>query len=355
MAAPQRNSVLRLSAFSVVRAVVMLGLTLALLGLVAASARVIGWILVAATLAALLHPIVVGLARKVPRALALSIVMLLMVGLAGGIGYAVIDDLNTQLHELQRAVPRAAREVERSERFGKAAREIHLAERAKAFVDELPERLRGGDVQSALRSAATRGVAFLATGVLTVFFLIHGPRLLDAAIRQLPEARRDDVRRIGEAVYRRWWHYITGTLGMSAMAGLVAYAAASMIDAPGKAPLALWMALLDAIPLLGVVLGALPLVLLAATTASWEGAVGAAALLLGWQAFEALVLQRRVEAHSLHIGPFVTVAVAMVGLEVYGIGGALVSLVGIVLVAATLDEAVGHGPHSSQPSVTSRG
>jgi predicted PurR-regulated permease PerM len=67
------------------------------------------------------------------------------------------------------------------------------------------------------------------------------------------------------------------------------------------------------------------------------------------------VLQRRVEEHSLHIGPFVTVAVAMVGLEVYGIGGALVALVATVLVAAVLDESVGHGPHSSQPSVTSAG
>jgi predicted PurR-regulated permease PerM len=353
MAAPPRNSVLRLSPSSVVRAVVMLGLALALMGLVVASARVIGWILAAATLAGLLHPVVGNLSRKIPRGLALALVMLLTIGVAGGVAYAVVDDVTTQLHDLQRAVPKAAKEIERSDRFGKGAREIHLAARAKAFVDELPERLRGGDVPDAVRSAATRGVAFLATGVLTIFFLIHGPRLLDAGIRQLPEDRRADVRRIGEAVYRRWWHYVTGSLGMAIMAGLVAYAAASMVDAPGKAPLAVWMVMLDAIPLLGVVLGALPLILLAATTASWQGAVAVAVLMLGWQAFEALVLQRRVEEHSLHIGPFVTVAVAMVGLELYGIGGALVSVVAVVLVAALLDEAVGHGPRSSQPSVTS--
>jgi predicted PurR-regulated permease PerM len=286
---------------------------------------------------------------------ALALVMLLTIGIVAGIAYAVVDDLNTQVHDLQRAVPRAAREIERSERFGKPAREIHLATRAKAFVDELPERLRGGDVTSAVRSAATRGVAFLATGVLTIFFLIHGARLLESAVGQLPEGRRPDVRRIGMAVYRRWWHYLTGTLGMAAMAGLVAFAAASLIDAPGKAPLAVWMIMLDAIPLLGVVLGALPLILLAATTASWQGAVAVTLVMLGWQAFEALVLQRRVEAQSLHIGPFVTVAVVMVGLEVYGIGGALVALIVTVLVAATLDEVAGHGPRSSSASVASSG
>jgi predicted PurR-regulated permease PerM len=355
MAPTPRSALLRLTPGSVVRAVVMLGLTLVLIGVVTASARVIGWLLVAATLAALLHPVVIVLARRIPRGVALAVVVLVTLGITVGIAYAVVDDLSRQLHELQRAVPRAARELERSKRFGKGAREIHLAERAKAFVDELPERLRGGDVQSALRSAATRGVAFLATGVLTIFFLIHGPRLLEAAVRQLPQGRRADARRVGMSVYRRWWHYVTGTLVMAAMAGLVAYACASAIDTPGKAPLALWMALLSAIPVVGVVLGAVPLILLAATTASWQGSVGVTAVLLGWQVFEALVLQRRVEERSVHVGPFITVAVAMIGLEVYGIGGALVLLVVVVLVAAILDEVAGDGPQSSSASVTSGG
>jgi hypothetical protein len=57
----------------------------------------------------------------------------------------------------------------------------------------------------------------------------------------------------------------------------------------------------------------------------------------------------------VHVGPFLTVAVAMIGLEVYGIGGALVLLVVVVLVAAILDEVAGDGPQSSSASVTSGG
>lgn len=350
--APPRP-VLRFSASSLVRAVVLLGLTIAGLALIAASARVIGWLLVAATVAGLLYPAVAVLSRRVPRALALAVVVLVSLGIAVSVGYAVVDDLNRQLGELQTAVPRAAREIERSDRFGEGARDIHLEEKARAFVKELPQRLRGGTVQDEIRSAATRGVAFLATGVLTIFFLIHGPRLLRAGIAQLPVARQEGARRVGMAVYRRSWHYIAGSLTMAAMAGLVAYGCAQAIDVPGKAPLALWMMMLDPIPLLGVVLGALPLVLLAATTASWQGAVGVSLVLFGWQALEAVVLQRRVEARSLHIGPFVTVSVVMVGLGLYGVGGAAIGLVVIVLAAAALDELVGHGPRSSSPSVGS--
>ena len=331
----------------------MLGLTLALLGVLAASARVIGWILVAAALAGMLHPSVEALSRKLPRGVALAAVMLTSVGIAAGVGYAVVDDVVNQMHELQDAVPDAARELERSDRFGEAAREVHLEERAKAFVDELPERLRGGSVQDALRSAATRGVAFLATGVMTIFFLMYGERLLRGAIRQLPAHRRSQAARVGLSAYRRSWRYLAGTLSMSVTAGLLAYICATLLDLPGKAPLALWMALLDPIPFLGVLLGAVPLVLLAATTATWQGSLLVALVLVGWQIFEAVKLQPRVEAVSLHIGPFITVAIAMVGLELYGIGGALVGLVLAVLTAAILDEVVGHGPHSSAPVASS--
>src|SRR3954451_6204344 len=68
VAEPQTTR-LHVSARSVVLAVAMLGLTIAGLALLAASTRVIGWILVAATLAGLLHPAVAGLTRWMRRGL----------------------------------------------------------------------------------------------------------------------------------------------------------------------------------------------------------------------------------------------------------------------------------------------
>jgi predicted PurR-regulated permease PerM len=323
-----------------VLAVGMLGLTLAALAMLAASVRVIGWIVVAVAFAGLLFPIVEKLSERLPHGLAMAIVVGGSVVGAGLIGWAVVDDVSDQLRELEEALPEAASDLEESERFGEVAREAQLSERVADFVDELPERLRGGEPADALRSAATRGVAFLATGVLTIFFLIHGPRLLTAASKQLPRVRARRARRVGFNAYRRSWRYIAGSLGMAAIAGLLAYGCASALDVPGAAPLAVWMALLDVVPVLGVLLGAAPLVLLVAATSPWWHTALVALVLIGWQLVEGLHLQRRVERASLHIGPFVTIAVAMVGLELYGIGGALVALVATVVLAATLDEVV---------------
>lgn len=331
---------LHVSGRSIVLAVAMLAVTIAALAMLSASTRVIGWIVTAATLASLLHPIVAALGRRMPRGLALAVVVLGILALAGGVAWRVVDDIGDQLEELQTALPEAAAEIEQSDRFGEAAREAELAERVETFVDELPERLRGGDAASALRSAATRGVAFLATAVLTIFFLIHGGRLLTSGANQLREDRRDRAKQVAAAAYPRAWRYIVGSIGMALIAGLLTYGCAQVLDLPGAAPLALWMALVDVVPVLGVVLGALPLVLLTAVTSPWWQTTLVALLLFGFQVLETTTLQKRVERRSIHLGPFVTIAVAMVGLELYGIGGALIALVAVVAVLAAADEIV---------------
>jgi predicted PurR-regulated permease PerM len=328
---------LRLSARSAVIAVALLGAALVAMRLVAASGRVLGWIVAAMLLAALLNPAVAVLDRRLHRGAALFLVVLATLAVAGTIVWAVVDDIVNEVDELQTAVPRAARDLERSERFGKTARDVDLADKAQEFVDQLPERLRGGNVQDALRSAATRGVAFLATTVLTIFFLIHGPRLLTSATAQLPDERQEQVRRLGAAAYRRAWRYMAGSLGMALAAGVLTYVVAQALSLPGPAPLALWVALFDLVPLVGLVVGGLPVVLLALAD-SPDKAVVVAVVLVGWQLFEAMVLQRRLEARSLHVGPFVTVALAMIGLELYGIGGALAAVALAVVAAALADE-----------------
>ena len=337
MASAPRLPRLRLSARSAVLAVALLGATLVVLRLVAASGRVLGWIVAAMLLAGLLHPAVAALDRRLRRGAALFLVVFGTLAVAGVIVWAVVGDVVDEVDELETAVPRAARELERSERFGNTARDIDLADKAEDFVDELPERLRGGNVQDAIRSAATRGVAFLATFVLTIFFLIHGPRLLAAASAQLPDERQEQVRRLGASAYQRAWRYVAGSLGMALAAGLVTYAVAQVLGLPGPAPLALWVALFDLVPLVGMVVGALPVVLLALADSPGQ-AVVVAVVLVSWQLFEAIVLQRRVEAGSLHVGPFITVAMAMIGLELYGIGGALAAVALAVVAAALADE-----------------
>ncbi len=316
----------------------MLGATLGGLAVLAASRRVIGWILVAATFAGLLHPIVSFLQRRMRRGLAVLLVMITLVGTAGVVIYGLIDDVRAETTRLQEVAPLRAEELERSPRFGEMARDLHLAERTRSFLDDLPERLRGGSTADAIRAAATRGVAFLATGVLTIFFLQHGPRIAAGAVRQFSDPRRRQrLRALGPVVYARAFGYAAATLTMAVAAGLFAFAMARAGDVPGPAALCIWVGVWDLVPLGGALVGALPIVALAAVSSAAD-ATWLAVIFVAYQLAENFLVESRVERQTVRVGPFLTLAAGLVGLELAGVPGALLSVLAVTIAIATTDE-----------------
>lgn len=323
-------------------AVAALGTTLLVLRVAAASRRVLGWILVAAVVAGLLHPVVVRLQGRLRRrGLAVLVVVVATIGSLVAIGYGLVDDLSRETQRLQQVAPERAAELERSERFGDLARDLRVVERTERFVNDIPDRLRGGSTAEALRAAATRGVAFLATSVLTIFFLLHGPDIARAGRDQLPDAdKRARLDRFASTVYRRAFGYARAQLAMSVVAGLVAYLLARAAGVPGPVPLALWVGLWDLVPVAGAAIGALPIVALAAVSSGKTGLV-LGALFVAFQLVEQQFVQRPVEARTLRLGPFLTLAAGLVGLEVSGIAGALLFVLAAAAMVAAAEELAG--------------
>jgi predicted PurR-regulated permease PerM len=336
--APVRRR-LRISGRSIVLAVGTVTLSLLALRILASAGRVIGWVLVAASTAALLTPVVERLSRgRLPRGLAVAVVALSGLALAGAVTYGTVDALVEQTSVLQERAPELAQEIEDDSRFAEAATEFDLSARTEAFVEGVPERLRGGTPAEAIRSAATRGLSFLAVFVLTLFFLLHGPDLASAARRQIhDDDRRAQAEHVARAVYRRAFGYARGSIAMAALAGVVAYALARAADVPAPVPLALWVVLWDAVPLLGALIGALPIVLLAGVVDPTKGLLLLVAF-VAYQVAEAVLLQRRLERRTVRLGPFLTAAGGFAGLELYGLTGALLAILALACLVVALDE-----------------
>jgi predicted PurR-regulated permease PerM len=314
---------LALSARSIGFIVLTVAIVSALIAMTRASARVLGWMAAAAGIAALLEPLVETLAKRIRRGLALLITALLVLGSVGGIAFWTINDIVKEVKILQRAAPERARALEKSERFGAAARAFKLEERTRSAVKEIPRRLRGGSNADAIRAAGTRGVAYLATTVLTVFLVLNGRRLVVGGLNQIhDDERRERWRTIlrdgGQAGVR----YMTGSLAMAASVGLLVAATAKIVDVPGAVPLGLWAALWDFVPLIGAVVGALPVAVLAAAESPTSGVIVLLLFIL-YEGFESAVIQRHLEQRSVHVGPFLTLIAGSIGLELYGLGGAL--------------------------------
>jgi predicted PurR-regulated permease PerM len=314
----------------------MVAATLVVLAVFQAATRPLGWLLVAALGAALLGPFVLLLQRFLPRGLAVVGALLIAAAAFGAVAYVVVDDLGKELDRVQRISRQAAGELERSDQYGEFAREIDLRERVGAFVDELPDRLRGGDDVAAIQSAASRGVSFLITFVLLLFLLASGPKFIDAGLRQVAdEARRERLRAVLIEAYGRFWRYVAATLGRAVLAGLFTYAVVQLADLPGPVILAVWVGAWSIVPAVGVVVGSLAVALIAVPE-SFSLAAWLMVLFIGYQVFDAIVLEKRIDHATLHLGSFGTFVAAALGLEAYGLGGLVVATLVAMFVAAVI-------------------
>jgi predicted PurR-regulated permease PerM len=337
---PTSTTRLRVTVGSIVVFAVVLGLGLVARNVIASSIRVLGWLLAAVVVAGLLHPAVARLSRVVPRAVALLVVIVVTIAAVGGLAYATVDHLRREATKLQEAAPEAARSIERSERFGNAAREFGLTDRVEELVKELPSRVTGGSADQSITAAATRGFAYVAGIVLTVFLLLYGPRMVDAGVRQVADdTRRANARRVLARAYERWWRYVVLNLARALGVGLLGYLACRAIGLPGAFLLGLTLGVFSLVPYLGVLVGSLPIVLLAlGLEPSSPRFIVLLIAFVGYQLFEAFLVQPRLDRHSIRIGPVLPLVVAMVAFELYGLGGALYGIAVVVFAASVGDE-----------------
>jgi predicted PurR-regulated permease PerM len=252
----------------------------------------------------------------------------------GGVVWLLIDDVHTQADRLRRDAPAAARRIERSDRWGEPARAFKLEMRTRDFVRELPLTLQGGDQAEVLRATASRSVAFLAAGVLMIFLMIHGHRLFQAGLAQIRDAtRRQRVEETVVGAHRRVLVHLAWRLVVFVIVGIATHMMMLAADVPGPVVLALFVAAWSLVPTVGIAIGTVLVIILVAALTSTSTAILVAAGLLILQAAE-IVVDRRFVHPALQVGPFLSLFALMVGLEVYGLGGALVSIALITWLAA---------------------
>lgn len=318
--------------------VVLVGIAAGLLafGVASSARRILGWAVASAIVAALLAPFVERLDRYLPRVVAI-LAGLLMVGVvAGSVTGGILADLGNQFDRLREQAPEAAAELEDSKRFGEAARNFRLEER----VDTVLDRLRDPTSGVASEKAASAAGAYVVSAVLTAFLLSSGPRMGEAALRQVADPQlRDRLRDIVRIGFTRGRSYVLFGLGKAAVAGFAGWAICYWQGVPAPIVLGVATAALSVIPGFGVLVAGVFALLLEAGLGSADGAIRVGVGFILLQVFDVLFTRRVVVPHTLTVGPAVVVIAVIVGFEVYGIGGALFAAVLAIFGIAMLDAA----------------
>jgi predicted PurR-regulated permease PerM len=161
--------------------------------------------------------------------------------------------------------------------------------------------------------------------VLTVLMLLQGPGLMQSGVGLLSPPQQDRMYRIGHESARAITGYVAGNLVISAIAGVTTYLFLTVVGVPFAGVLALWVAIADLIPLVGATMGAIPAVAVAFLHSVPAG-FAALTFYVIYQQFENHVLQPTIMAKAVSIRPLVVMVSVLIGVELFGILGALLAI-----------------------------
>jgi predicted PurR-regulated permease PerM len=328
---------------------------LALWALARAAGPVLLIFTIAGVIALILNPLVKLFERtRLPHGAAVFAVYIGLLALLAGIGGLLANPVAHQVENFQRDVPRLVKDATRSlddvQRWLDAhGVNVQIKQQGQTALQTLESKVvRGsGDLVSftrdLLQQIVQTGFALILILVISVYMLVYAEgigKLVRSVMPPGDGTPEDDYPlRVQKAVSG----YVRGQLLFSLIMGATAALALWIFGVVGIFPdgrryalaFGAFFGLMELIPYVGPILGALPPILVALfndpLTAVWL-----ALLFLGIQQLEGHVVAPQVFGHSLRINPLLIIFTLLFGAEVYGIVGAFVALP----VAAVLRETV---------------
>ncbi len=308
-------------------------------------------VLVAAVLAVGLDPQVRWLQRRrLSRAWAVTIILLLSVGFLALFAWLVIPQAVRQVHELART-DYLDRLQHATGFLGTMEAKYHLAERLREASAKLPD-LAIGKIPSITAGAGSVVFNLLTVTVLAVYFLLGLERGHEAAKALVsgPHADRD-IRILDESV-ERIGGYVSGNIFISVIAGTMAFVVLEILRVPFAAALGVWVAIADLIPGVGAMLGAVVCVFVALFSSVGDG-IAVAVYFIVYQRIENYFILPRVMGKAIDLSAPTVVITLLIGSSLAGLEGALIALpIVAVLKVAIRELRLGPGvdpPAASRP------
>ena len=285
-------------------------------------------IVVAFFIALGLNPLVRMLTRAgVKRGLAVLIVLFGVVVVFALAIFAVIPVFVEQIGNLVRTGPDILQDTLRNPQVNALNERYQVVDRARDAISSggLASRVFGGVVgaASAVLGALLSGFTLL---ILSLYFLVSLPAIKDAIVRLAPASRRNRTSYLSEQIFARISSYISGTFVVALIAGVTSYIFLLIIGLGEYAlALAVLIAILDIIPLVGATIAALIIVIIAFVQSPTTGIIALVFYLL-YQQFENYVVQPRVFKKAVDVPGALVVIAALIGGTLLGIVGALLAV-----------------------------
>ena len=310
--------------------------------------QVVFILFIAIVLGTVLRPVVTWLHRRgLPRIAGGVLVYLLLLTLLIGFMFLLFPLLIEQGATIVAAVPGYYQSVR--EWMVSASNPIitHLSEFLPATLPSLAPTQQTGSQMLGLAGQAVgymtsaAGAIFVAIAflLLTFHWMLDGPRAIQSWLQLAPQGQRESLGELISAMETKVGFYIAGQSILCLFVGVLALAAYLLIGLPNALVLALMAGVLEAVPMIGSVLGAVPAAVIALSIAPSK-LIWVVVATLVIQQVENIILVPRVMRRAVGVNPFVSLLAIFAFSSLFGIAGALMAIPIAALIQLLLDRFV---------------
>jgi predicted PurR-regulated permease PerM len=329
---------------------------LALYALARAAGIVLLLFIVAGIIALILNPIVAFLQKgHLPRALCVVVVYLAFFGALPALGFLLATPISDQATSFADDVPGLVDDASKSlddvqTFFDDKGINVQIKGQTDSALSSLQDSIVSGSGQivsvtgELLRRFFELSFYVILVIVISVYMLVYAPRIGELVRKVMPPGNGTPEDDFPTRVQRAVVGYVRGQLLFSAIMGTSAGVALWIFGSVGIFPdgatyapaFGVFFGLMELVPYVGPVLGALPPVLVALVqdplTALWV-----ALLFVGLQQLEGHVVAPNVFGKALRLNPLLVILALLLGGEFYGFFGALIALPIAAIVRETVD------------------
>jgi predicted PurR-regulated permease PerM len=173
--------------------------------------------------------------------------------------------------------------------------------------------------------------------VLTIYWTLDGPRIIKTILLLIPQDQRENISELFLAMEAKVGFYLAGQGLLCLVISIMALVAYVLIGLPNALVLALAAGVMEAVPMVGPLLGAVPAALVALSIAPGK-LIWVIVATVVIQQLENTLLVPRIMKKAVGVNPFVTLLALFAFSSFFGIAGALMA----IPIAAIIQLALNH-------------
>jgi predicted PurR-regulated permease PerM len=299
--------------------------------------KIVLYTVIAFFLAILLSPATRFMTRRgLSHGLATTVVFLVGLVVMAGLVYLFASPLLTAANNFGKQIPSLIKNAQHGHGWlGHLVYRLHLqkyiANGTSTLTKQLTKVLKPATVFSVGAAAFSTLITIGTIAVLTLFALLEAPKLWHGFLSVFQPAMADRVSRIVHETVRSVTGYMLGNFFTSIIAGVVCGSFLAILGVPFALLIAVFVALVDFLPLVGGLLAGVPVVVIAAIHSVSAG-ITMLVVFLVYQQVENHILNPVIMSKTVRLNPFWVLVSILVAATLGGrVGGTLGSFVGALI------------------------